>query len=53
MMKNNLTEPVFILDRSGSMAGFESDTIGDAIHHIGNNRCESGLPCQRKRSSRC
>ena len=27
-MKNNLTEMVFILDRSGSMAGFESDTIG-------------------------
>lgn len=27
-MKNNLTELVFIIDRSGSMAGFESDTIG-------------------------
>lgn len=27
-MKNNITEIVFILDRSGSMAGFESDTIG-------------------------
>ncbi len=27
-MKNNLTELVFILDRSGSMAGLESDTIG-------------------------
>ena len=27
-MKNNLTEMVFILDRSGSMAGLESDTIG-------------------------
>ena len=27
-MKNNLTEIVFILDRSGSMAGLESDTIG-------------------------
>ncbi len=26
--KNNLTELVFILDRSGSMAGLESDTIG-------------------------
>ena len=26
-MKNNLTELVFILDRSGSMAGLESDTI--------------------------
>ena len=26
--KNNITEWVFILDRSGSMAGLESDTIG-------------------------
>lgn len=27
-MQNNATELVFILDRSGSMAGFEADTIG-------------------------
>ena len=27
-MKNNLTQLVFILDRSGSMTGLESDTIG-------------------------
>lgn len=27
-MKNNTTELVFILDKSGSMAGFEADTIG-------------------------
>ena len=27
-MKNNITEVVFILDRSGSMSGFEADTIG-------------------------
>ena len=27
-MKKNLTEIVFILDRSGSMAGLEEDTIG-------------------------
>lgn len=27
-MKNNVTELVFILDRSGSMAGLERDTIG-------------------------
>ena len=27
-MKKNLTEMVFILDKSGSMAGLESDTIG-------------------------
>ena len=28
MMKKNLTELVFILDRSGSMSGLEADTIG-------------------------
>lgn len=33
---NNITELVFILDRSGSMAGLESDTIGGAIHPISN-----------------
>ena len=27
-MKKNLTEMVFILDQSGSMAGLVSDTIG-------------------------
>ena len=27
-MKTNMTELVFILDRSGSMGGLESDTIG-------------------------
>ena len=27
-MKKNLTEIVFILDRSGSMHGLEADTIG-------------------------
>lgn len=27
-MKNNITELVFILDRSGSMSGLEGDTIG-------------------------
>ena len=27
-MKNNITELVFILDRSGSMAGLEDDTVG-------------------------
>ena len=26
--KNNITELVFIIDRSGSMAGFEKDTVG-------------------------
>ena len=27
-MKNNITELVFILDKSGSMCGMESDTVG-------------------------
>ena len=27
-MKKNTTEPVFILDKSGSMHGLESDTVG-------------------------
>ncbi|MBQ3869865.1 MAG: hypothetical protein II777_04890, partial [Clostridia bacterium] len=27
-MKNNVTELVFILDKSGSMHGLESDTVG-------------------------
>ena len=27
-MSNNITELVFILDRSGSMSGFEADTVG-------------------------
>ena len=27
-MKNNITELVFIIDRSGSMEGFEKDTVG-------------------------
>jgi uncharacterized protein YegL len=27
-MKNNITELVFILDKSGSMHGFEADTVG-------------------------
>ena len=28
MMKNNVLDVVFLLDRSGSMRGMESDTIG-------------------------
>jgi hypothetical protein len=30
-MKKGLTELVFILDRSGSMSGLESDTIGGSF----------------------
>ncbi len=41
-MKNNLTEIVFILDRSGSMAGFEADTIGGFNATIEKQRKEDG-----------
>lgn len=41
-MKKNLTEIVFILDRSGSMAGLESDTIGGFNSMIEKQRKESG-----------
>ena len=33
-MRNNSTELVFILDRSGSMAGLESDTIGGFNYNL-------------------
>lgn len=41
-MKNNLTELVFILDRSGSMAGLESDTIGGFNSLIAKQKSEAG-----------
>ncbi|MGH4137837.1 vWA domain-containing protein [Clostridium sp.] len=41
-MKKNLTELVFILDRSGSMAGLESDTIGGYNALLKKQRDESG-----------
>ena len=40
--KNNVTELVFILDRSGSMAGLESDTIGGFNAMIEKQRKEDG-----------
>lgn len=39
---NNLTELVFILDRSGSMAGLESDTIGGFNAMIEKQKKEEG-----------
>ena len=42
MKKNNLTELVFILDRSGSMAGLESDTIGGFNAMIQKQKKEEG-----------
>ena len=41
-MNNNLTELVFILDRSGSMSGLESDTIGGFNAMIEKQKKEPG-----------
>ena len=41
-MKKNLTEIVFILDRSGSMAGLEDDTIGGFNAMIRKQKAEDG-----------
>ena len=41
-MKKNLTEIVFILDRSGSMAGLEDDTIGGFNSMLTKQKNEEG-----------
>lgn len=41
-MKNNFTEMVFILDRSGSMCGLEGDTIGGFNSMIDNQKKQEG-----------
>ncbi len=41
-MKKNLTELVFILDRSGSMSGLEDDTIGGFNSLIEKQKREDG-----------
>ena len=41
-MKKNLTEIVFVLDRSGSMAGLEDDTIGGFNSMIRKQQAEDG-----------
>jgi len=41
-MKKGLTELVFILDRSGSMAGLESDTIDGFNAMLKKQRKEEG-----------
>ena len=43
-MKNNITELVFILDKSGSMSGLESDTIGGFNSMIEKQKKED-TPC--------
>lgn len=42
-MKNNITELVFILDRSGSMSGLESDTIGGFNSMIEKQKKHDGI----------
>lgn len=42
MKKNNITELVFILDRSGSMSGLEGDTIGGFNSMIIRQKQEKG-----------
>ena len=42
MMKKGLTELVFILDRSGSMSGLESDTIGGYNSMLEKQKKEPG-----------
>ena len=42
LMKNNITELVFILDRSGSMSGLESDTIGGFNSMIEKQKKQDG-----------
>ena len=41
-MKENLTEMVFILDRSGSMSNLTKDTIGGFNAMIKNQKKEDG-----------
>ena len=41
-MKTNTTELVFILDRSGSMGGLESDTIGGFNSMLTKQQAEQG-----------
>ena len=41
-MRKGLTEVVFILDRSGSMSGLESDTIGGFNSMINKQKKEEG-----------
>jgi hypothetical protein len=41
-MKKNLTELVFIIDRSGSMSGFEDDTIGGFNSTIEKQKNDEG-----------
>ncbi len=41
-MKNNITELVFILDRSGSMYGYEADTVGGFNATVEKQKAQEG-----------
>ena len=43
-MKKNLTELVFILDKSGSMSGLEKDTVGGLIRCL-KGRKKAAVKC--------
>ena len=43
MEKNNITELVFILDKSGSMSGLEADTIGGFNSMINEQKEKDGI----------
>ena len=47
-MKKNLTEIVFILDRSGSMSGLEADTIGGFNSMIEKQKNAEGVRVRRQ-----
>lgn len=48
-MRKDLTELVFILDRSGSMRGLESDTIGGFNAMLAKQKKEQGAHGNLKR----
>ena len=50
-MKKNLTELVFILDRSGSMSGLENDTIGGFNAMLEKQKAEDGEAKEEKKNA--
>ena len=52
-MRKDLTELVFIIDRSGSMSGLESDTIGGFNSMIRKQKQASQQFCLTMRARSC
>jgi hypothetical protein len=48
-MKKGLTEPVFILGKSGSMSGLEADTIGGYNAMLAKQPRHSEIPAWLKK----